>query len=1037
MSNYQFRLGNGLRASIRIALWTAAIASGPLLAQGITGGVYGKLPEGKNLEAEVINSATGYDSKVHADASGRYAVTGLMPGNYVIKLLRDGQVVDQQSVIVRAGSNSAAIFEVEVAQGSGAQASKNATELALVKVTAARPSVNAIDVSTSQQVQTWSSTDVNRLPLVNPDLLSVGAMQANVASITSSHGVAPQFNGSSGTENRYFINEYNVTDMQQGSVPDKIPNEAFASISTIDGGMDAKYGSALGGVIAGTIKQGTNDFKGGVDLAFTPPTGTFNENGKNTYNYDGSLVQANQLNHWSPSLLQDYWISGPLIKDKVFFYVLAENEPNNYGQGTQGLNPTTSYSNSNYKTLNTNRNVQFLGNFTWNIADGHTLNVFYDKQDNSGGSAQYPLSTPYDPGSASSVMSNFSGWAWRDQMAVANYHGQITDSFSVSAMVGTSQQYFTSYPQYGINVPYVEVDNPDNGNDKKILSNGATSSYFLKYRSDGARLDFTWTPFDNNEVTFGGERFIPSMAQANIPNPNNWYYSACSTALGPNQPCTVAGQAVAPGTKYAKLVYDPRVYYNRSPTRGFYLADSWRIADNWTVYAGVRRDNYAMTDNANIQMYSKSNTTPRVGVAWDVHGDSSLKIGATAGEYSEGIPLYFNAYGGSPGQGYIHTSTYYTYAGMDANGVPTGLTQVGTPQGSSGSGLHYLTADQFISRTTQNAKAKQFEIYAQQQLGSWTAGASLFTSKLTGLPNIFNNTAQMQAYLTSQGYPNASLLGNYLITPGKDIVVPVQLNGVNSPLTTFTFPNSYLQTKSLSRRVYQLSLTMDHAYSDVEPYFLSASYTWRHEFGNTDGLTSYAGGGNNTGATGYDGGLSSSGFQQGATGNLGDDIPATVKVFGYYKFIHQDNFLKGLRLGGALTFYKGGPVDCLSTYPDAEDGGLVAKSQSGNNNAYYCNTLQNALNGSPTSASIIYPRGSYTRLPSYKQVDLDVGYDWSIDKNAFSVDLKVQNLFNNQSVTQYVTQLTNGNGQFNTNFMQPNAFQQGRVGQLVFRWQFN
>jgi hypothetical protein len=1041
MNRYQFRLGCSLRASIRIGLWAATMTSGSLFAQGITGGVYGNLPAGKDIAAEVSNPSTGYDSTVRPDANGRYSATGLMPGRYVVKLLRDGKVVDQRDVIVQAGSNSVAIFE--------AAAGENVKQLNSVTVTAAQPTVNAIDVTTSQQIQTWNSTDVNRLPLLNGDLLNIASMQANVASITSSHGPSPQFNGASGTENRYFINEFNVTDMQQGAVPDKIPNEALASVSTINGGMDAKYGSAMGGVVSGTIKQGTNQFQSGVDLAFTPATGTFNESGKNVYNYNGSLVSANELNHWSPTLVQDYWASGPIIPDKVFFYFLVENQPNNYVQGPQGDTPTTTYD-GQYKTLTKEGNQQVLGNFTWDIASGHTLNIFFDHQYNYGTASQYPLATPYDPSSASPVLQNWSGQSWRDLMLVANYHGQITDTLSVSAMAGTSQQYFTSYPQYGINIPYVQVADPNNPNNTKTVSNGASSLYYNNYRMMGSRVDFTWDPTDNQEITFGGERYVPTLAQANIPNPNSWTYNSCSTALGPNQACSINGQAInpltnqpfAPGTKYVSLAYAPREYYNSSPTYGFYLSDSWHFAEDWTAFIGGRYDNYAMTDNINVKMYSKGNATPRLGVAWDVHGDSSLKIGATAGEYTEGIPLYFNAYGGTPGQGYIHTTTTYLYSGMGAGSVPTGLTPVGAVQGSAGSGLHYLTPGQFISTSAQNAELKQFQIYAQQKLGNnWVAGATLFTSELTGLPNLDNNTQQMYAYLNSKGYPNALLLGQYLITPGKDITIPVQLNGASSPLTMFTFPNSYIGYPSLHRRIYQLSLNMDHAYSDDEPYYLSASYTWRHEFGNTDGTTSYASsnpgsGVANTGATAYDSGLSAPGFLQGSSGNLADDIPSTFKAFGYYKFAHQDNLLKGLRVGGAFTYYAGGPVNCISAYP--QNGSLaVGNNQVTNADAYYCNTLQNALNGNPVSSSIIYPRGSYARLPSYRQVDLDIGYDWNLGDNAFSLDLKVLNVFNQQNITSYVDQITNGNGQFNANFMQPNTFQEGREGQLVFRWQFN
>ena len=1028
---------NAYRKSV---LSTAIVATlmigGPAFAQSITGGVYGNAPAGKNVVAEVTNPATGYDSKVQADANGRFAITGLRPGDYVVKLLRDGQVVDQRGVSVSAGSSSPVIFT--------AAAGNNVTNLNSVTVTANRPTVNAIDVTTSQQVQTWTSADVNRLPLVNADLINVGAMQSNVAYIQSSHGVAPQFNGASGTENRYFVNEFNMTDMQQGSVPDRIPNEAFQSISTIDGGMDAKYGSAMGGVISGTIKQGTNDFKGGVTVQYTPSTGVLNENPSNTYNLNGQIVHNNQGNHWSPGIMQDYWASGPIVKDKLFFYALAELEPNNYGQGVQGSNPTTTVDSGN-KNLNTNRDHQFLVNLTWNIAPGHTLNIFGDRQIATQAQSQYALATPYDASSAAPALTNWGGNAWHDKMLVANYHGQITDTFSVTAMAGTSQQYFSSYNQYGINVPNLTYKNPDTGQTTSPANNGAGNEYYMKYRMMGSRIDFTWDVTDNHEITFGGEEYSPTMAQANIPNPNKYTFSYCSTALGPTEPCLINGQSInpttgqpfAPGTKYVSLNYDPRIFYNSSPTWGYYLADSWHFADNWTAYFGGRYDRYTMTDNANIQMYSKGNFTPRVGVAWDVHGDSSLKIGATAGEYSEGIPLYFNAYGGTPGQGYIHTNTTYIYTGVAADGVPTGLTQVGTVQGSNGSGLHYLTADQFISRTTQNAKLRNFSVYAQQKLGdSWTAGATLFTSELTGLPNIYNNINQLSTYLAAHGYPNASFLGQYLITPGKDITIPVQLNGTNSPLSMYTFPASYIGYPTLKRRIYQASLTLDHAYSDAEPYYLSASYTWRHDYGNTDGTTDYVGGGNNLGGTGYDGQLSSSAFLQGASGNLGNDIPSTFKVFGYYKFTHYGEFLKGLRVGGALTYYAGGPIDCLSNYPYPNSTDINPGS-TGNTNAFYCNTLANARAGNPISNTILYPRGSYGTLPSYKQVDLDIGYDWAIDKNSFSLDLKVLNLFNSQTVTSYDTHITQGNGQYNATFMTPNSFQAPRMGELVFRWQFN
>ena len=382
------KLGSLLQHSANRALALSLLIASPLFigqahAQNITGGIYGKVADGKDVALEFVNPATGYDTTVKPDTNGYYTVSGLIPGTYTVKLLKNGSVVDQREAVVRADSNSPVIFGAAAASG-------NAAQLGEVSVKAAALAVNAIDTSTTQQTQTWDYKTINNLPITTADLINVASMQSNVVHVTSSHGLSPQFNGGSSAETSYFVNQFQVTDQQRGNQPVPIPNEAYQSVTSVSNGIDAKYGSSLGGVISGTIKQGTNDFSYGTRLAFTPSTSWWRPNADDVYDSTGKLTNRNSVNYNSSSLSQDYWVSGPIIQDKLFFYVIAENQPNNYQGGTNnvpGQLITNTYDNNGNsatgaqgsKNSNQAKNQQILGNFTWNVADGHTLNLFLDR----------------------------------------------------------------------------------------------------------------------------------------------------------------------------------------------------------------------------------------------------------------------------------------------------------------------------------------------------------------------------------------------------------------------------------------------------------------------------------------------------------------------------------------------------------------------------------------------------------------------------------------------------------------------------------
>src|SRR5699024_6015714 len=85
---------------------------------------------------------------------------------------------------------------------------------------------------------------------------------------------------------------------------------------------------------------------------------------------------------------------------------------------------------------------------------------------------------------------------------------------------------------------------------------------------------------------------------------------------------------------------------------------------------------YFINKNANNQnFYRTSLISRRLGVAWDVEGDGTFKVGADAGKYTIPLP-------GSVTLGAASATTtwerFYTYTGIDpATGAPTGIEQIG------------------------------------------------------------------------------------------------------------------------------------------------------------------------------------------------------------------------------------------------------------------------------------------------------------------------------------------------------------------------
>ncbi len=123
-------------------------------------------------------------------------------------------------------------------------------------------------------------------------MLAPGAVRGTAsaganASDAASYASLPSIGGSGVSENTYYINGFNVTNLFANLSYANLPYEAIESEQVITGGYGPEYGLATGGVISLQTKKGTNEWKVGGSATFDPNAVRGIE-GPATYTSDGT-----------------------------------------------------------------------------------------------------------------------------------------------------------------------------------------------------------------------------------------------------------------------------------------------------------------------------------------------------------------------------------------------------------------------------------------------------------------------------------------------------------------------------------------------------------------------------------------------------------------------------------------------------------------------------------------------------------------------------------------------------------------------------
>ncbi|RYE96622.1 MAG: carboxypeptidase regulatory-like domain-containing protein, partial [Oxalobacteraceae bacterium] len=231
--------------------------------------------------------------------------------------------------------------------------------------------------------------------------------------------------GSSVAENIYYINGMNVTNFRTFVGGTTVPFEFYDSAVVKTGGYQAEFGRNTGGAVIAVSRSGTNEYRGGFNLYYTPDWAR--KDAPNTYIANNSLDQRANIEG-------NIWASGPIIKDHLFFFGFF-NPRNLYTQDTsraETFNSTGTVSNgfSNNTLVKTFQSTPFYGGkIDLNVIDSQRLEFTYFNDSTNVLTKQTVLANNTTASNRSfSGGSNFIG----------KYTGDFTDWLTVSALYGQS-----------------------------------------------------------------------------------------------------------------------------------------------------------------------------------------------------------------------------------------------------------------------------------------------------------------------------------------------------------------------------------------------------------------------------------------------------------------------------------------------------------------------------------------------------------------------------------------------------------------------
>ncbi|TKB57627.1 TonB-dependent receptor [Ferrimonas aestuarii] len=993
MNNKNLRV-HSKRTLAAIAVSTL-LATTPVQASSTSGSIYGQAEAGSAVS--FTNKDTGLNRTVTAGDNGRFNFKEVPPGRYVVTSANG----EKHEVVVKIGTGSSVIF--------------GSNDVEVITVQGGR--ISAIDTTSTESTVVFTQDQIELLP-VSRDVTSVALLTPGTQKGVAEFGNLASFGGSSVAENGYYIDGMDVTNLKNFLSFASLPFDAIEQTQVKTGGYGVEYGRALGGITNVITKSGTNEWEFSAAAYYIPES--LYEDEKDVVDRahdDGTLLKYDSDNTYN-SLAMNVGVGGPLIKDTLFLYANLE------GQYVER--------DWYYRSTSTNQeitNPNYLVKLDYYLNDNHLFKLTYINNESDREQKRYENAAgEYYTGSHGTKTTDVTYENGGD-ILIANYSGQITDDLSVSLMYGTLDQ--KDENRSPRNLPGGEcVVAIDTSGDKTWSTrenigcwNPANSSSLDPEspsehdERDSYKFDFDWTIGDHTIRGGYNKEEYTSYAIGSQYSGGLYYRYMDGNTLNEG---ILNGVDIGVGTKAVRIrTSDILSGAYGVENEAFYLEDNWQITDNILVYAGIRNETFTNLDaKGDVFVEADDLWAPRFGFSWDINGDSTQKLYATAGRYY--IPIASNTNIRSTRTESFTEKFYFVDGFNPEDGTPINLgeqfgreiidNQTPDPRNIAVSDLDPMYQDEFILG------------YQHALDEDWTVGIKgMYREVKDGMDDFCAHDGFIK-WAEDNGYDNFdyhTMSGCLIVNPGKDLSLYMDLEN-DGNMTHVTVPNSYFELPEYERTYKGIELTLERAFND--DWYMNASYVWSKSEGNVEGYVNSTLGQEDAGATqDFDHKL----FQDGSDGYLPNDRRHQFKIYGLYQVTDE------IAITANISAASGTPLSCNGYIPldgmtEADQNSFSRYSAS----SFYCVNDQ----GEPELTN----RGDYGETDWTYNVDMGINYvpAWADDRLTLKMD--VFNLFNFDEAIEYNQQkdLERGSPVQNPNFLAPTEFQSPRYFRFTARYVF-
>ena len=628
---------------------------------------------GATITALHTPSGTKYNAVTNID--GRYTIQGMRPGGpYTVSVSYIGyQSRSIDGIMLQLAETSNLDFDMSTSANTlGEVVVTGVGTKFQTEKTGAATNINSAQITNLPTV-TRSLTDVTRLSPYGGNGMSFAGTDGRTANFT--------------VDGANFNNHFGLSSNLPGG-GNPISIEAIQELQVVISPYDVRQTNFIGGGVNAITKSGTNKFRGSAYI--------FHRN----ENMRGDAVERTQVSQAREKFQVTTYgatIGGPILKDKLFFFVNGEmtKQPGivNMWRASQDgiavpdqyISRTTladlarvsdfvknryGYDTGSYTSFPADENnYKLLARLDWNINHDHHLALRYNYTKNR--YWQNPNASSMDGGTrmASARVSQMSYSFANSMYSMDNLvhsfsfdlNSRLTDNLS-NQFLATLSKLDDVRGSDSSEFPFIDITMTDEyGNRDNYMALGYelfTWNNAVHNTIWNLRDDVTW--FYGNHKIMGGLSFEHQMADNQYMRNGTGYYRYYSVddfinGAPPEVVCLTYGYGNE--TKPAA-----RVQFNKA---GIYAQDEWNITKQFKLTYGLRLDGLffnngdLMTNNAILALdyydndgkvrhidtgkWPNSNliVQPRVGFIWDVLGNKVLKVRGGSGLFSGRLPLVF------------------------------------------------------------------------------------------------------------------------------------------------------------------------------------------------------------------------------------------------------------------------------------------------------------------------------------------------------------------------------------------------------------